>query len=401
MRIPIFKSYYREEDVQALLGVIERGMYWAEGPEIEKTESEICQYLGIGHCVLFNSGTSALFTLLKAIGITGTEVIVPSFTFSATANTVELAGGRAVFADSEKDTYGLSIEDVLPRVNHNTKAIINVNYGGSISRDALHIAKVVRERGILFLEDSAPTFGATVDGRHVGSYSDAAIFSFCQNKIITALGEGGAIVTNNAGIARRARLLRSHGRADALGKSHFDTLADSEYLFPGYNFRMPSASAAFLGSQLAHIDDNLARRRHVASVYHKHLAGAGDYLALPYPSDGFTHCYQIYTVRFRSAGLRERVRNTLIDADVMVRCYFEPLHEKQYYADKNQGLRLPVAEELGRTALTLPMYPQMPEEDVMFVCGLIKQGCSTHYAWRRRGCVSPARHIRQGCGVHK
>jgi len=372
MKIPGFKSYYHEEDVQAVINVIRRGMYWADGPEIEKAESEIAEYLGIKNCILLNSGTSALFTLLKAIDVTGKDVIVPSFTFIATANTVELAGGRVVFADSEQDTYGLSIEDVIAKIGPNTKAIININYAGSISRNALHIAKVARDHGILFLEDSAQSFGATADNKQVGSYSDGAIFSFCQNKIITALGEGGAIVTNSDEIAGRAKLFRSHGRADTPGKKHFETISDNDYLFPGHNFRMPSASAAFLSSQLSHIHDNLSRRRHVASIYNELLNEAGDYLVRPVPSEGFSHCYQMYTVRFGSGGLRDRVRKKLIESGVMARCYFEPLHQKKYYASKNQDLSLPVAEDLGRRVLTLPMYPEMREEDIRFVCGIIK-----------------------------
>ncbi len=372
MKIPGFKSYYHEEDVQAVVNVIRRGMYWADGPEIEKAESEIAEYLESKHCILLNSGTSALFTLLKAIDIAGMDVIVPSFTFIATANAVELAGGRVIFADSEQDTYGLSIEDVIAKIGPNTKAIININYGGSISRDALHLAKVARDHGILFLEDSAQSFGATVDNKQAGSYSDAAIFSFCQNKIITALGEGGAIVTNSDEIANRAKLFRSHGRADSPGKKHFETISDNDYLFPGHNFRMPSASAAFLSSQLSHIDDNLSRRRHVASIYYELLSGISDYLVRPVPSEGFSHCYQMYTVRFSSNELRDQVKKTLIESGVMARCYFEPLHQKKYYACKNQTLSLPVAEDLGRRVLTLPMYPGMGAQDIKFVCDTIK-----------------------------
>lgn len=136
---------------------------------------------------------------------------------------------------------------------------------------------------------------------------------------------------------------------------------------------MPSASAAFLGSQVAYIEDNLSLRRHVAAIYHRHLADVSDYLVCPYPSVGFRHSYQMYTVRFSTHGLREQVRRKLIKSDVMVRCYFEPLHQKQYYANKNPGLSLPVAEDLGRRVLTLPMYPDMREEDIAFVCGLIKE----------------------------
>lgn len=146
MKIPLFKSYYREEDAQAVMKVIRRGMYWADGPEIEETEAAISKYMGIKHCILLNSGTSALVALMEAVGIKGREVIVPSFTFIATANAVELAGGKAVFADSEQDTYGLSIEDVITRIGPDTKAIINLNYGGSISRDALHLAQMARDR---------------------------------------------------------------------------------------------------------------------------------------------------------------------------------------------------------------------------------------------------------------
>ncbi len=372
MKLPAFKSFYTESDIQAVNSVIKRGMFWADGPEIESTEKSICDFLKVQNCLLFNSGTSALYSFLCTIGIEGKEVIVPSFTFIATANAVELAGGKVVFADSEIDTFGLSAKSVIEKITENTKLIININYGGLVSRDAVEIAQFAHSKGLLFIEDSAQSFGATVQGQHVGAYSDGAIFSFCQNKVITALGEGGAIVTNNDKFAKKATLLRSHGRLDLPDKKHFETHSDNAYLFPGHNFRMPSASAAFLSSQLDHISENLVRRERNASIYHVNLLGLADHLTCPVPPQGFRHCYQMYTVTFKSSEMREKVRERLLAEGVMVRCYFEPLHRKEYYAKKNKNLSLPVAEDLGRRVLTLPMFPELAEEDIQFVCNIIR-----------------------------
>ncbi|AVR98923.1 DegT/DnrJ/EryC1/StrS family aminotransferase [Pseudoduganella armeniaca] len=371
-KIPSFKSFYSQSDVQAVLAVIDRSMFWADGPDIEEFEHNITAFTGVNHALAFNSGTSALLSGLLAIDVKDREVICPSFTFIASANAIELAGGTAVFADCEPDTYGLDVASVAAKITPRTKAVMTIDYGGCVSRDVLALRRLCDEHGLLLIEDAAQSFGARADGAHAGFHSDFAIFSFCQNKVITALGEGGALITNNAALHNKAKYLRSHGRVDEPGKKHFETSVDNEYLFPGYNFRMPSVNAAFASSQLRNIDEHLSRRRKVAERYQANLAGL-PMLRLPVPPAGHSHCYQMYTVALPDNTLRDGLREHLLAAGVQVRCYFEPLHHKPYFRNKNPELRLPMAERLGGTVLTLPMFPALRMEEVDSVCQLIQQ----------------------------
>ncbi len=370
--IPSFKSSYTQADVDALLAVVKRSMFWADGPEIDELEQNMASYLNIKHTLLFNSGTSALLTLLLALDVRNKEVICPSFTFIATVNTIELAGAIPVFADSESETFGLDAEDVEKKISDKTKAIITINYGGCICRDVKLLRALADKNDLVFIEDAAQSFSATVDGNHVGSYSDAAIFSFCQNKLITALGEGGSIVTNDRKVYEKTKGLRSHGRVDLPGNKHFDSVEDNDYLYPGYNFRMPSASAAFLNSQLKHIEKNLSKRRAIAEYYNTELSSIRD-IRTPKAPKNFTHIYQMYTIRLPSNEIREGLKNHLLNQSIMVRCYFELVHIKHYFKKKYADLYLPIAQKLSQEVLTLPMFPQLLEDDLVYIIKSIKE----------------------------
>ncbi|UTY57081.1 DegT/DnrJ/EryC1/StrS family aminotransferase [Massilia sp. erpn] len=350
--------------------VIDRAMFWADGPEIDEFERNMAGYTGISHALAFNSGTSALLAGLLAIDVKGREVICPSFTFIASANTIELAGGTPVFVDCEATTFGLDVAAVAQAITPNTKAVMTIDYGGCVSRDILALRALCDAHGLLLIEDAAQSFGARLDGVHAGAHSDFAIFSFCQNKVITALGEGGGLVTRHQSIYEKAKYLRSHGRVDQPGKKHFETSQDNEYLFPGYNFRMPSVNAAFASSQLANIASNLALRQTVAGYYRARLDSL-PMVRQPAAPERFSHCFQMYTVVLPSHACREQLKEHLLAAGVLVRGYFEPLHLKPYFRAKNKDLVLPVAEALGQTVLTLPMYPTLSEESVNYICDLI------------------------------
>ncbi|WP_440683469.1 DegT/DnrJ/EryC1/StrS family aminotransferase [Cysteiniphilum halobium] len=370
-KIPSFKSFYTEDDVKALLKVVERSMFWADGPEIEIFEKNIEEKLEVKHALAMNSGTSALHALLLAIDVKGKEVICPSFTFVATANAIELAGGKVVFADSEPDTYGLDIEDVVNKINPNTKAVITLDYGGTLCRDTEKLGALCKDNNIFFIEDAAQSFGACKQGHYAGFYSDAAIFSFCQNKLITALGEGGAVVTNNPTLFKKMKALRSHGWINDDGTKHFESTQDNQHMYPGYNFRMPSASAAFANSQLKSLNQHISLRRANAEIYTKNLKQIPS-LNLPEENFEDLRTYQMYTIRFSNPMMREKVRLALLENKILVKCYFEPLHLKKYYVNKNPGLSLPCAELLSKTVLTLPMFPQLQEREITQITTIIK-----------------------------
>ena len=212
-KIPLFKIYWDEEDVETVKEAIQRGMYWAIGPNIEKFENMLSEYVDTKHALVFNSGTSALHAVLLAHGIgQGDEVIVPSFTFIATANAPLFVGAKPVFADIENKTYGLNPDDVETKITPRTKAIIPIHFGGCPCLIE-ELREIARKHKLLLIEDAAESLGAAVDGKKVGSFGNAAILSFCSNKVITT-GEGGAVVSDSAEIYERLKLIRSHGRAE-------------------------------------------------------------------------------------------------------------------------------------------------------------------------------------------
>lgn len=360
--IPLFKIYSDEADATAILSVLSRGSHWAEGPEIDQFEKDLINYLGIPGVLAVSSGTSALHLAMIACGIKPFhEVIVPSFTFIATANAARFVGARVVFADIEEQTYGLDPLDVEKRITGNTRAIIAVHYGGCLCQIA-ELKRIARKHKVLLIEDSAESLGATLNGVPTGSFSDCAILSFCQNKII-ATGEGGAFITNNKYFYDRAVLFRSHGRQGGY-------FANPDYVCLGYNFRMPSMVAALGSSQLAKINKLIALRQRVAQWYDERLALTG--ITTPTIPIGRNHVYQLYTIRIPKK--RDAVQRQLLNKDIASKIYFNPVHLTSFYRKGSWKIeRLPVTERVASEVLSLPIYPSITESEVDQVCQAIKE----------------------------
>ena len=328
-KIPLFKMYWDEQDINEVSDVIKRGSYWSTGPEIKKLEENIAKYIGKKYALSFNSGTSALHALLIAYGSKkDNEVIVPSFTFIATANTVALTGAKPVFAEIEDQSYGLDAQDVSGRITKKTKAIMPVHYGGAPCRDTKELHKIAVENDLLFIEDAAESLGSKMNNKMVGSFGDAAMFSFCQNKIITA-GEGGIIVTDDKKIFEKLKLLRSHGRLEDK-KGYFSTTDELDYVQFGYNSRMSSMSAALANSQFKKIDKIIKTRREKAKYYTEQLSMIHS-IKLPIEPKNIHHIYQMYTIQLKDNKQRDQLKNHLSKAGIMTKVYFEPIHLKTVY----------------------------------------------------------------------
>ena len=195
-KIPLYKIYTDEEDLNMITKIIKRGSEWAIGPEIEELETLIKNYVGVDYCLTLNSGTSSLHALLIAYEIRSNhEVIVPSFSFVSTANSVLFVGAKPTFVDIEETTYGLNSELIPSQINSNTKAIISMDYGG-MSCKIFDILETAKKNNLILIDDAAEGLGSSINGKKVGSIADSSIFSFCGNKVLTT-GEGGAIVTNS------------------------------------------------------------------------------------------------------------------------------------------------------------------------------------------------------------
>ena len=268
-KIPLYKIYWDEEDVKGVTETLKRGMFWAIGPNIEEFERKVADYIGRKYAVAFNSGTSALHAALLAYNIKeGAEVIVPSFTFIATANSALFVGAKPVFADIEERTYGLNPEDVKENVSNKTKAIMPIHYGG-LPCQIRELKEIAEDHKLLLIEDAAESIGAHINGKKVGSFGDAAMFSFCGNKVITT-GEGGMIVTDSGEIYEKLKLIRSHGRLEK--ESYFTSIKIPDYITLGYNWLMSDITAALGLSQLRKLDKLITMRRKNAAYMTKKIS---------------------------------------------------------------------------------------------------------------------------------
>jgi len=367
-KVPLFKIYWDEDDVKSVSATIRRGMYWAEGPDIKQFEEALAKYIGTKYGVVFNSGTSALHTALLAHGIgPGDEVIVPSFTFIATANAVLYAGGKPVFADIEDETYGLDPADVERRITKKTKAIVPVHYaGGPCKIDELK--EIADKRGLLLIEDAAEAFGAKRGGKTVGTFGGSAMLSFCQNKIITT-GDGGAVVTDSRDVYEKLKLVRSHGRAETA--DFFSSTEMMDYIALGFNYRMSSILAALGLSQLAKADKMIAMRRKNADYMNGRLSEVEGITPLV-PAKADHHVYQMYAIRVNSGRkTRDGLVKHLESDGIMSKVYFSPtIHLTKFYTGKFGCKRgtLPVTEKASDEMLSLPMYAGMTKDEMDCVC---------------------------------
>lgn len=371
MKIPLFKIYSDKKDIKAVEDVISRGMGWAIGPNVEKFEDEIKKYIGADYALVFNSGTSALHALMIAYGIgPGDEVIVPSFTFIATANAALFVGAKPVFAEIEKDTFGLDPIDVEKKITNKTKAIIPIHYGG-LPCKIKEIKKIAEKNGLILIEDAAESLGAKIGGKKIGTFGDAAVLSFCQNKIITT-GEGGAVLTNSKEIYEKLKLARSHGRLE--NGNYFSSVQYMDYISLGYNFRMSDILAALGRSQLKKVEDIINKRRKNAEYLNKKLSELDEIIVCATPKDYF-NVYQMYTVVVKGGKkIRDNLKKYLGEVGISAKIYFDPVHLVSFYKN-NLGCKegdLPITEDISSHVLTLPMYPEMTKKEMDYIIKNIK-----------------------------
>jgi len=366
--IPLFKIYWDEDDVEAVTESIRAGMNWATGPNVMKFEESIASYVGTEYAVTFNSGTSALHAALLAHGLKNVdEVIVPSFTFIATANAPLFIGAKPVFADIEDETFGLDPEDVKEKITKKTKAIIPIHYGGCPCK-IRELKEIAEDHNLILIEDAAESLGARIGNKKVGTFGDSAMLSFCQNKIITT-GEGGAIVTDSREMYERLKLLRSHGRLET--QDYFSSSEIMDYITLGYNFRMSNITAALGIAQLRKADKIIEMRRKNVEYLAAQLKDIEDVTTPKTPKD-YYNVYQMFTIKI-SATIRDDLIKYLADKAVMAKVYFPPIHLTDFYKNKLRCINnLPVTEELSSKVLTLPMHPTLTDEEMDYMSNEIK-----------------------------
>ena len=366
--IPLFKMYWDQDDIDTVNTTLRSGMNWAVGANVTQFENELAAYIGTKYCLTFNSGTSALHAGLIAHGIgSGDEVIVPSFTFIATANAPKFIGAKPVFADIEESTLGLSPESVIENITPKTKAIIPVHYGGCPCQ-IRELREIADDYNLVLIEDAAEAFGASADGKMVGSYGDSAMLSFCQNKVITT-GEGGALVTDSRDLYEKLKLVRSHGRLET--SDYFTSSESMDYVTLGYNFRLSNISASLGLAQLRKVEAIIDMRTRIAEMYTSLLKKDVPVASPMSAPNGYKHVHQLYSVRVPD---RDGLMKFLTEHGIMIKIYFPSVHLTHYYHHElGYRVSLPVTESVANDIVSLPIYPGMPVEDIEKVVQVISE----------------------------
>lgn len=367
--IPLFKNSFNNKELQRVQDVVKRGMYWANGPEISEFESQISTLTGMKFCLVFNSGTSAGHAVIDCLDIgPGDEVIVPSFTFIATANWCLMNGAKPVFADIETETFGLDPKSVLSKVTEKTKAIMPIHYGGNPC--LIEELKVIADNhNLILIEDAAESLGSSVNDRPVGSFGKASIFSFTPTKVIST-GEGGAVVTDDENLYQKMKLFRSHGRVE--NEDYFNSTDYMDYVSLGYNFRMASICAALGVSQMEKLDEFIEKRQSIGKKYITNLGGIPD-LILPKTNKSVTNVFQMFSILVKDGRKRrDALQKYLRDNDIITKVYFEPVHKTKHYKKfKSNYSDLSVTEELSNQTLSLPIFPSLLDSEIEFISSKI------------------------------
>jgi dTDP-3-amino-3,4,6-trideoxy-alpha-D-glucose transaminase len=342
----------REQLRQAIEGVLESERYIL-GPEVSAFEQEFAAYCGAGHAIGVANGTEAITIALRALGVgPGDEVIVPSFTFWASAEAIPPTGARPVFCDIDPDTYCVTAETVKAALTPRTKAVIAVHLFGNVAPVA-----EIEALGVPVLEDAAQAAGSLAADGRPGALGSIATFSFFPSKNLGAFGDGGAITTGDAALAESVRTLRFHGSHDKISYEQI-----------GYNSRLDDFQAAVLRVQLPHLDSWADGRR--AAGEHYRQAGLGELLGLPQPVAGASPAWHLYVV---SDPRVESLEAALAAAEIGFKPYYRtPVHRQPPMREWGDGLELPATEQAARRHLAIPMSPVLSREQAEEVVAAVR-----------------------------
>jgi len=329
------------------------------GPHTQAFEKEFADYVGVKHAIAVGNGTDALFLSLRALGIgKGDEVITTPFTFFASAEAIDMVGATPVFADILPEGFCLDPASVRAKITAKTRAIVPVHIFGYPSEMG-EIMEIAKKHKLAVFEDCAQSFGATHNGKVVGSIGDTGSFSFYPTKVLGCYGDGGMITTDSDAVNEHIRRLRNHGAMKPFIHAEI-----------GMNSRLDEVQAAVLRIKLRHIKDDIAGRQKVAAEYTKRLANSP--VKTPALPKHGTHVFNLYTIRVPK---RDVVRQALTDAQIGTSlCYPQGLHLQEVY--KRLGYQpgsLPVCEHATTETLSLPIYPGMPLDHIERVCEILLQ----------------------------
>jgi dTDP-4-amino-4,6-dideoxygalactose transaminase len=357
MAVPLFDTASTlaaiADDVRAKVAEVLDAGRFVLGPEVAAFEREFAAYVGARHAVGVANGTDAITLALRALGVgPGDDVVVPSFTFYASAEAIPHAGARPVFCDVDPETFCVTADTVRAALTPRTKAVLAVHLFGNVAP-----VEAIAALGVPVVEDAAQAAGSIAPGgRRPGALGAIATFSFYPSKNLGAFGDGGAVTTSDAHIAERLRMLRFHGSRD---KQTFELV--------GYNSRLDELQAAILRVQLPHLDRWCDGRRAAAAHYER--AGLADHVDLPVSPPGSRPAWHLYVVRHAEA---DALAASLSSADIGSRGYYRvPVHRQPAMREWGAGVELPATEEAARTNLALPMSPALATREAEEVVGAV------------------------------
>lgn len=364
MKVPFASFRPLEEEIhKELADAFDRvlaGSMYIRGKEDERFEKEFAAYIGTGYCIGCGNGLDALMLALKALDIgEGDEVILPANTFIATALAVTYAGAKPVLVDPDIDTYNIDPALIEAKITDRTAAIMPVHlYGQPCDMDP--VMDIARRHNLRVIEDCAQAHGARYKGKRVGTFGDAAGFSFYPGKNLGALGDAGACVTNDAGTADKIRALSNYG-----SKQKYD------HIYRGNNSRLDELQAAFLSAKLPLLDRMNKERRRIADMYLKGIDNP--LISLPAVPEYAEPVWHIFPVRTGSSDVRDRLEKYLAEHDIGTGKHYPiPVHLQKCYEDLGYSRGdYPAAELISDTQLSLPMYYGMSEEQIEFVIDCI------------------------------
>lgn len=371
---PLAKTELGCEELQAVQEVLASG-WLSMGPATEAFELAFADYLGVRHAVAVASGTAALHLAHLAAGLgPGDEVICPSFSFVATANSIVYTGARPVFADiSGCHDVNISAVDVMRRLSSKTRALTVMHYSGHPCNMAA-LRRVAKENGLLLIEDAAHAIGSVADGTPCGAFGDLGCFSFFANKNMTS-GEGGMVVTDNKEMSEILRQLRSHGMTSMTWDRHRGVRHDYDVVRLGYNYRIDEMRAALGLVQLRKLPE-LNRRRRLLTEYYRRRLKQFEELTIPFDNcdngAGQSSCHLMPIVLGKGCS-REPFRKRLLGEGIQTSVHYPAIHTTSYYRQQDPSCSLPNTEDVASRIVTLPLFPSLELEQIDWIVDRVKE----------------------------
>lgn len=362
--IPIAKPYLTPEDAQAAYDTILTG-WITQGPRVAEFEEKFASYTGAKYAVAVSNCTTALHLAMIVAGIkAGDEVICPTMSYIATANSIKYVGAKPVFAEVNPVTYNLDVDDVARRITPKTKAILLVHQIG-MPADIDAFAALARKHNLHLIEDAACAAGSSYKGKKIGSHSSLVCFSLHPRKVIST-GDGGFVTTDNEAYYQRIKLLRQHGMSiNDRVRHESNKVMFEDHVEVGYNYRMTDIQAAVGIQQLAKLDWIVAERRKIAQRYQEAFADI-PFIRIPQEAEGYFSNFQSFSIYLKKdcPVSRNDLMQKMLDADVSTRRGIMTAHRETAYKEECAGLSMPVSEDAADNSIILPLYIPMKAEDI-------------------------------------